>query len=50
MKPTTKQRRIDQLIEEIRLHPNKDELLMLMDSQVADDKCTNVSSLKVTLY
>lgn len=43
MKQKTKQRRIDQLIEEIRLHPYKDELLQLMQNQLDDDlmNCTN---------
>jgi hypothetical protein len=37
MNQKTKQTRIDQLIKEIRTHPNKDELLTLMHEQLQDD-------------
>ena len=40
MKQKTKQRRIDHLVEEIRIHPHKNELLQLMHEQLDDDLMT----------
>lgn len=44
MNQKTKQTRIDQLVEEIRIHPHKNELLQLMHEQLDDDlmNCTTV--------
>ena len=37
MKSSTFSFLVDTLYEEIMMHPHKDELLTLMDAQVADD-------------
>ena len=36
-KLTTTERRFIQLVRDIKDHPNREELLRLMDEQVADD-------------
>tara|TARA_R100000458_G_C8015195_1_gene77430 strand:- start:82 stop:219 length:138 start_codon:yes stop_codon:yes gene_type:complete len=37
MKEHTFSRRFDQLVTLINIHPNRDELLRIMEEQVADD-------------
>ena len=44
MKPTTKQKRIEQLIGEIRTHPHQQELMQLVRAQMLDDTSVYVQS------
>lgn len=37
MTKQTFQRRVEELAEKLRIHPNKDEILKLMEEQLLDD-------------
>ena len=44
MKTTTKQKRIEQLIGEIQIHPHQEELMQLVRAQMLDDTIVYVQS------